>query len=192
MTSQLSHGNWCSQTNSCQTFFCVYRNMFPQSLVINYESRRCSMLQHFSTASALPTLMQRPQLTHNSSLCHHDTCVAGGIILNTQQPAYDGWNTKQMIKTCKDPTPIKTIQPWILFHTLLIEQALIYSWKLDAGELWHACSVIQEIRNRFCDKPDTSWPGLNACLKTLSCSTLRGGVCSALSSLWTFSFISTE
>lgn len=159
MTSQISHGNWSSQTNSCQTFFCVCRNMFPQSLIINYESIKwCSMLQRFCMASALPTLMQRPQLTRNRS---H---ITGGIILNTQQPAYDGWNTKQMIQTCKDPTPIKMIQPGILSHALLIEQALIYSWKLDAGELWHACSVIQEIRNRFCDKPDTSWPGLNTCL----------------------------
>lgn len=139
-----------------------------------------------------PALMQRPRLTRNSSLCHRDTWVTGGIALNTRQAAYDGRNAKQVIKTCKDPTPIKMTQPWILFHTLLIKQALIYSWKLDAGELWHACPVIQEIRNRFCDKPDTSWPGPSVCLEALSCSTPRGGVCSALSSLWTFSFISTE
>lgn len=118
-----------------EAFLCLLRRVFTSTTKLSDDSW-C-----FSSDSAHP----RAWTSSQPWLQIISITIPAGI--HPQYPT--AWTHQRIIETHIVPTPIKRIQTRALVHTLLMERALIYSSKLDAGELWHACLVIQEIRTRL-------------------------------------------
>lgn len=119
--------------------------MIPQWSRGNWSSHKQELPDVFGAPFSSAAASWRPHLDDDStSPWHRDTCFTAGI----HPPSPTACTHKPVSGTCKVSTPIKNDSS-LRIGPHPPELALIYSRKLDAGELWHAGAVIQEMRTRF-------------------------------------------